>query len=94
MKLTDLPTGTRIYYTGDMANQDGFGTITATTTDKWGQFLDIKLDDGRTIEQLPLCCFSPEYKGHGGTRFVTIAAYNLYRQTIADAHNWPYTPAA
>ncbi len=78
-----LEKGTRIYYGGDMANPSDFGTITATVTDKWGQFVTIKLDDGRDIKLLPICAFSDEYKGHGGTRFVTIEAYNKFRQEQA-----------
>lgn len=88
MKLADLPKGTRIYYGGDMANNDGFGTITGTESDKWGQFVTIKMDDGRNIKHLPICCFSDEYLGHGGTRFVTIEAYNKYRQAIADRNSY------
>ena len=93
MKLTDLPKGTRIYYGGDMANDSGFGTITETLSDKWGQFVTIKMDDGRDIKHLPVCGFSPEYKGHGGTRFVTIDAYNKYRQAIADNRGFAYKEA-
>ena len=94
MKLTDLPKGTRIYYGGDMANDSGFGTIAETISDKWGQFVTIKMDDGRDIGQmLPICAFSDEYKGHGGTRFVTIDAYNKYRQAIADNCGFAYKEA-
>jgi hypothetical protein len=88
MKLTDLPKDTRIYYGGDMANQPGFGTITNTISDKWGQFVNIKMDDGRHINSLPICSFSDEYKGHGGTRFVTVDAYNKYRQDMADRNGY------
>ena len=93
MKLTDLPKGTRIYYGGDMANDSGFGTITETLSDKWGQFVTIKMDDSRDIKHLPVCGFSPEYKGYGGTRFVTIDAYNKYRQAIADNRGFAYKEA-
>ncbi len=80
MKLDELPVGTRIYYGGDMANQSDFGVITKHRSDKFGQFVDTKLDDGRVQRSLPLCVFSPVYKGHGGTRFVTEKAYKEYRQ--------------
>lgn len=93
MKLEDLPKGTRIYYGGDMANMDGFGTIIETISDKWGQFVTIKMDDGRDIEHLPICAFSPIFKGHGGTRFVTIDAFNAYRQAIADRNGFEYKNA-
>lgn len=93
MKLEDLPKDTRIYYGGDMANIDGFGTIINTEKDKWGEFVDIKMDDGHDIERLPVCMFSTEYKGHGGTRFVTIKAFNAYRQAIADRNGFVYKNA-
>ena len=71
---------TRIYYGGDMANSDGFGTIAKAISDKWGKRVDIMMDDGRKINCLPVCAFSEEYKGHGGTRFVTLEAYNQFRK--------------
>lgn len=83
MKLTDLPKETRIYYGGDMANPSGFGTIAGAISDKWGQFITIKMDDGRVINKLPICAFSAEYLGHGGTRFVTLDAYNAYRRNLS-----------
>ena len=67
--------------------------VTETITDKWGQFVTIKMDDGRDIEHLPICGFSSEYKGHGGTRFVTIDAYNAYRQAMADNYGFDYKKA-
>ncbi len=79
MTLNELPVGTRIYYGGDMANQSDFGVITKHRSDKFGQFVDTKLDDGRVQRSLPLCVFSPVYKGHGGTRFVTEQAYKEYQ---------------
>ncbi len=77
--MVELYTGTRIYYGGDMANLEGFGTITAIEKNRWGVQIKIAMDDGRKIN-IPPCLFSPEYLGHGGTRFVTEAAYNDYRQ--------------
>lgn len=83
-KTLELTKDTRIYYGGDMANNSGFGTITEAVRDKWGSFITIKMDDGRDINRLPLCAFSAEYLGHGGTRFVTIEAYNAYRQGLCE----------
>ena len=34
--MTELETGTNIYYTGDMANHNGYGTITEITNSEWG----------------------------------------------------------
>ena len=78
----ELSENTRIYYGGDMANCSGFGTIVKTQHDKWGSFVDITMDDGRDIARLPIIAFSEVYKGHGGTRFVTIAAYNAYKKEL------------
>ena len=77
----ELTKGTRIYYGGDMANDDGTGTIIEAYVDKWGSFVDITMDDGRKINGLSIVSFSPEYLGHGGTRFVTLEAYNAFRRT-------------
>ncbi len=78
MKLSDLPVGTRIYYGGDMANQSDFGVITKHHSDQWGQYVDTLLDDGRK-QHLPICLFSAEYKGHGGTKFVTEQSFYDFR---------------
>ncbi len=79
MKKEDLKKGTRIYYNGDMANDEGFGTITSQQTDKFGDFLTIKMDDGREFRSLSPALFSEEYLGHGGTRWVTEEAWKRFR---------------
>jgi len=63
-----------------MANLEDFGTITRAYTDRWGAQVDIALDDGRKWRGVHVCIFSPAYKGHGGTRFVTKAAYDQYQK--------------
>ena len=78
--MKKLEAGTRIFYNGDMANNEGVGTITKEYEDRWGSFYDITLDDGRKINGLSTTSFSKEFKGHGGTRFVTLDAYNAYRR--------------
>jgi len=42
-----LKIGDEIYYTGDMANSDGFGEIADTKDGHWSAELLIKMDDGR-----------------------------------------------
>jgi hypothetical protein len=90
-----LSVGTRIYYGGDMANPDGFGTITERKepTKYGGSQVHIAMDDGRTM-WIAEMSFSPEYKGHGGTRFVTEEAYNTFREArIAEfRRNLPVKP--
>lgn len=82
----NLPVGTEVYYGGDMANDSGFGKVIAAVSDpRWGESMDIELEDGRLIRKLPPCMFSTEYLGHGGTRFVTKEAYLAYRQKAVDA---------
>lgn len=77
MNATDLPTGTRIYTTGDMANASGFGTVTAS-----GDLLHIAMDDGRTLK-VPAFAFSPKFNGTCATRLVTEAAYRAFRAARA-----------
>lgn len=76
----ELEKGTRIYYSGDMANQEGFGTITKViTSPTYSPSLRIRFDDKRTTIVGTLA-FSEEYLGHGGTRFVTEKAYYEWRE--------------
>ena len=70
MNKETLKKGTRIYYGGDMANDEGFGTITSQQTDKYG----------REFRSLTPALFSEEYLGHGGTRWVTEKAFQEYRK--------------
>ena len=76
--METLPEQTRIYYTGDQANPDGFGTIAKSYSNRWGDFYDLVMDDGRKINALHTCAFSPTYSGNGSTRFVTKDAYHAY----------------
>lgn len=84
MDKETLKKGTRIYYNGDMANEEGKGVITDQRTSQFGTVVDIKMDDGRTFPSLSVVIFSDKYLGHGGTRFVTEEAYNLFRQEATD----------
>jgi len=67
--------GTRVYYRGDMANSDGFGTITSIRSDKYANWTEITLDDGRTLRP-NTSMISDTDSGNGLTRIVTLAAYN------------------
>ena len=53
--------GTRIYYTGDMANIEDYGTITKfhEPTKYAPQRMDIELDDGRIFPQIYCTHFLP-----------------------------------
>jgi len=84
MNQEQLRPGTRIYYGGDMANDEGFGTIMSQQTDKFGDFLSIKMDDGREFQSLTPALFSEEYLGHGGTRWVTKEAYDRFHRAAIE----------
>ena len=73
--------GTRIYYTGDMANNEGFGTIVSIDTNRWGTHANIDLDDGRDIKMHPVHMIKTVYKRDSGTRIFTVAAVNAYWST-------------
>lgn len=72
--------GTRIYYGGDMANNQGTGTIIKVHSEKGcAEWVEIKMDDGRTMN-IHTHMFSDEFGGTGLTNFVTLEAYNSYRK--------------
>tara|TARA_Y100001937_G_scaffold128504_1_gene205508 strand:+ start:1638 stop:1952 length:315 start_codon:yes stop_codon:yes gene_type:complete len=78
--MENLETGTKIYYTGDMANREGFGTITKVGGDRFvSRWYDITMDDGRVFPSLPHTSFSAKFSGGGLTRFVTKQAYQNWR---------------
>jgi hypothetical protein len=51
---------TEIYYTGDMANVDGFGVVTSINPpDKWyGETMNITMEDGREWKRVHMASFS------------------------------------
>ncbi len=73
MKMNE---GTRISFTGDMANTSGFGTITKNTS----VTLQITMDDGRFMAAVPSFLFDAKYTGKAGT-FTTEQAWENH---IAD----------
>lgn len=84
MKTTyeQLTAGTKIYYTGDIANQSEFGEVTRQYTDKWGQWVDIVLDDGRECLGI-----SPSNFNGIGSRFQLRSEYDRERQEKIAAMN-------
>tara|TARA_R110002020_G_scaffold288114_1_gene503587 strand:- start:575 stop:823 length:249 start_codon:yes stop_codon:yes gene_type:complete len=79
--------GTKIYYTGDMANIEGFGTVTRAYEDKWGKWVDIKMDDGRDFANTTAHTIGNVYKGHCNPRLVTKDAYDAYRAEVLKQYN-------
>lgn len=78
VQWAQLTEGTRIYYTGDMANQSGLGTITKAWFDaKWGYHLvDIAMDDEREWKAIHLASFQPG----PGRRFWLLSDWEAKRQ--------------
>jgi hypothetical protein len=78
----NLQPGDRFYYTGDMANGDSFGTITARIEDKWGLSYNVEFDDERfdgdtkTAHRLMPMSFT----AGPGQRFKTLAQYDAERK--------------
>jgi len=68
-KTETLTAGTKIYYTGDMANRDGFGTISTVIEDRFGTFYNIVMNDGRVFRSIMHCQFGTR----PGDRFWTKA---------------------
>lgn len=78
-QTTDIQQNDRIYFSGDMANQEGFGSVTAIDrSGRFGDRLTVTMDDERTFS-LTRSAFSSRYEGHGGTRFVLESAYYEWR---------------
>ena len=70
-----LPIGTKVYYTGDMANQDGHFEVFAYR----GSSYDLLEIDGER-KFLGVYHIAEVYKGHCGDRFVTQQAWQDYRE--------------
>lgn len=84
-QASDLPIGTRIYYTGDMANGSSQGTVVAyyPRTRYSPESVDILLDDerfdgdtSRMAKRVPLIAFDPS----PGRRFHLLAEYEAERK--------------
>lgn len=68
--------GTRIFYTGDMANASGTFKITAND----GGWVTLTEENGtRTFRQVPEMSIGKSYDGTCRHRFVPFAAYETYK---------------
>jgi hypothetical protein len=66
-KFENLAVGTKVRYTGDCVNQEGFGDITRCFSTKWyASQYDIKMLDGREMNGILPSNFG---EGKGGHRF-------------------------
>ena len=59
--------GDRIFYTGDIANPEGWGTISDIKDDEWGVRYTVTLKDGRVLRELYPAMFEKSV----GQRFKT-----------------------
>jgi hypothetical protein len=59
--------GERIFYTGDIANPEGWGTISDIKDDEWGIRYTVTLKDGRVLRELYPAMFEKSV----GQRFKT-----------------------
>ena len=80
--MATLFVGCDIHYTGDMANHEADGTITAITDSKWGRNIAIKIESGEIINVTP-ASFSPG----PGRRFYTKVEWMAQRQAKIAAMN-------
>ena len=81
MAKATVTVGSRIYYTGDMANIDGVGTVIKIipASNYAPEMAVVHLDDGRDCTPATMS-IEDEYKGHCGVRFVTEEAYQSWRE--------------
>ena len=87
-KVVHYEVGQRIYNGGDMANPSHFGTISEVRITHYGIDYKIVVDgDDEKPYWIGHCNFSQEYKGHGGTRLVTLEAYQAWRTEQLDRLN-------
>ena len=81
----ELQIGIRVYYTGDFANVSDFGTITKRESGRWGEFVDVTLDDGRIFTHV----FASGFDRSPGQRFKTMTQYNQERaEQLAKLNQW------
>ena len=71
----------RIYYTGDMANLEGEGTISRVGNNGYGDQCDIVMDDGRLMRGVYFLAF----EGGPGQRFYLLKEWEAKRQARIDA---------
>lgn len=76
MDITKLTAGTEVFYTGDMANLEDYGVITAIVSDKWYPVsYNIRLDDGREMRSI-----LPQNFSGAGRRFWVRSEHTAVRR--------------
>jgi hypothetical protein len=91
---SQISEGVRLYYTGDMANHSGFGTVSKAWFDpKWGYHnIEVTMDDGRPNFCIELSGLQPG----PGRHFWLASDYEADRQQrIAEAQaQWAHLKRA
>jgi hypothetical protein len=75
----NLPIGSKVYYTGDMANGSGWFTVASS-----GPFYTLKELPGgedRTLRGIYPTQIGSVYRGHCNPRFVTETAYRAFQDS-------------
>lgn len=82
----NIDKGAKIYYRGDMANHEGWFTVTASAGGNV-VLVEVESDNGHGRKMtIPACMIAGKDTGNGLVRFCTEAAYNEYRAArIAEA---------
>ena len=65
--MVKMEIGERIFYTGDMANSEGWGKISDIKDDEWGLSYTVTLKDGRVCREL----YPAMFEKSAGQRFKT-----------------------
>lgn len=84
--MNKLSIGTRIYNHGDMANPSHFGTVTRNERGHYWIMPDPDADYRHGEYAIPEVMLSETFLGHGGTRIVTEAEYNRWRDERINAY--------
>lgn len=81
--MTELKVGTKVFYTGDVQNSEGFGVIVKEREAiRFGPVaVDIRLDDGREIRGIGKHMFNPEI----GRRFWPLEEWLTDRKAKIEA---------
>ena len=84
--FSDLTVGTKVFYTGDMANIEGFGVVTAQYTTNWGSLVDLEIE-GIETEDAPRIMrgISPLNFSGAGRRFILHSEYVAERNAKIEA---------
>ena len=69
----EITIGTRIFYTGDIANNEDWGTVSRRLSDG---VIALKMDEDKEEWLIEEAQIGDVYEGHCDPRFVTLRAYD------------------